>query len=139
MSKPTQTYGSDRAKYFVVGTGPEAKAPTRPHNSRFKAETEAKRLCAETPGRTFHVVKLKSTFVLTKGDVQDAKLRDLRADFKVGQAVRIGSFHPTYANEPGTIAELPVEDTSVKVELETGGLFRFSPTSLVPAEQDIGG
>lgn len=61
MLQVTKTYGEERPGYFVMGEGGEA--PSKRHASRVKASKEAQRLAHKHPGQTFHVVKLKESYL----------------------------------------------------------------------------
>ena len=84
-----RTYGKERSIYYVLCE--QGAAPTKRHYSRFGAMKEAQRLAEKNPGLSFHVVKLKDSFI--KPDVRgitSADLVKMLDDPKIARAIDDG-------------------------------------------------
>lgn len=127
-----QTYGEAKGRYYIMCVG--GGIPTRPHGSRYYAEREAKRLAAKSPDKTFHVLKVKSSFSSSSTDIAIA---EARLGLSIGQQVTISPFHFRNAQECGVIDAF-THDGAVTVTLESGAVYNFSPTSLLTRPKSAG-
>lgn len=138
-----QTYGSEKPSYYVYREG--GRSPTKPHPNRFSATKEAKRLAEADPGATYHVLKVRATFVNTEPVAplltNFEKQMAAREGMEQGSIVQVIDSHHTHAGKLGYVAYFSKEDDdpSVYVTL-TNHLFpaRFSPTSLILKSKPAG-
>lgn len=131
----TQTYGAEKPSYFVYREG--GRSPTKAHPNRFSAMKEAKRLAEKDMGATYHVLKVRATFVNTDAAApvmsNDDKQRLAREGMAAGSIVEVNADHHIYAGQIGYVERLGEDDdTSVYVTIAgIGRNIRFSPSSLL--------